>query len=213
MKIQKYDGYFETYPLSATVSKITCPYVGGLCSVHYLDGTVHSLNTVADGYNSQFGLPVSPDGKLLFVSSWDTGLHAYDIITGKEIWHFKSTRIKAVYTAETYVVAVRYGNSILKLNIADGSKIGELRSGTIECSFELSFPYVLIDTYRGKLSVIDMNTLTVARQYARTQINPINAISFMIREVSLKRNKLTISGLEGSLPFCRVIDHHFPPTD
>ena len=146
MRIQKFDGYFEEYITSPIISKVTCPYVGGLCSVHFRDGNVYTLNTVADGYNSQFGIPVSLDGKVLFVSSWETGLHAYSITTGEEIWHFKSTRIKAIYVAETYVVAIRYGESILKLNIADGTKIGELRSGTIECSFGLEFPYILIDT-------------------------------------------------------------------
>lgn len=156
MRIQNHIGYFEETFDSKIISRVTCTYEG-LCSVYFCDGRVHTLTTVADVYNRQFGIPVSLDGKVLFVSSWETGLHAYSVATGEEIWHFKSTRIKAVYVAEKYVVAIRYGESILKLNIADGTKIGELRSGTIECSFGLEFPYILIDTYRGKLSVITLN--------------------------------------------------------
>lgn len=212
MKIQKHNGYFEEYFDSKIISKVVCAY-DGLCSVYFCDGRICTFATVASGYNSQYGIPVSLDGKTLFVSSWETGVHAYNIDTGKEIWHFKSTRIMSVYASEAYVVAVRYGEAVLKLDIADGAKVGELRSGTIEASYELDFLHILVNTYRGKLSVIDMDSLSVVRQYPDSLINPYKAISFMIREVFLDRNKLTIAGLEGPSSFCRIIDDCFLPIE
>ena len=212
MRIQKNNGYFEEFFDSKIISKIACSYAG-LCSVYFCDGKTRTFATMASVYNRQYGIPFSSDGKVLFVSSWETGIHAYDIDTGKEIWRFKSTRIMSVYVSETYLIAIRYGEAILKLDIVNGTKIGELRSGTIEASYELDRLHILADTYRGKLSVIDMDALSVVKQYPDSLINPTKAISFMIREVALKRNKLMITGLECSRPFRRVIDHSFLPIE
>lgn len=210
--IQSHKGYFEEFFDSKIISKVTCTYEG-LCSVHFCDGRICTFETVADGYNRQYGIPASLDGKVLFVGSWEKGLFAYDIETGKEIWRFESTRITSIYVSETHVVAIRYGEAILKLDIANGTKIGELRSGTIEDTFELDPLHILVDTYRGKLSIVDTDALAVVKQYPDPLINPTKAISFMIREASLERNKLTISGLENSRPFCRVIDYNFLPIE
>lgn len=213
MRIQKFSDYFEEYIDSPVISKITCSYLGGLCSVYFRNGTIRSLVTVATGYNSQFGVPVSLDGKILFVSSWETGLHAYDIDTGEKLWHFKSTRIKAVYVSETHVTAIRYGESILVLDITEGSKLKELRSSTIECSYELHSPYVLVDTYKGKFSVINVDSMSIVKSYPKSVTNPRKAISFMVREASLSGSVLSISGLENQRSFCRVIDSTFLPNN
>ena len=212
MKIDCFNGGFKETLDSDVIREILFFY-DGLCKVYFCNGTVKELNTVCDGYNSQFGVPISPDGKILFVSSWETGLHAYNIDSGKELWHFKSTRIKAVYAYDTYLIAIRYCKAVIKLDIADGTKIGEMTSGTIEHSFSVTGPFVLIDTYRGKLSVIDTASLSVFKQYPSKTVNPLNAISFMIRETYLKRNRLTICGLEGPRPFNRVIDPKFLPNE
>ena len=104
---------------------------------------------------------------------------------------------------------MRYGEAVIKFDINDGRKIAELRSRTLEYLYDLSAPFVLANTFRGKLSVIDTETMTIAKQYSPKTVNPANALSLLINEVSLKRNKLTICGFENQWPFKRVIDTHF----
>lgn len=215
MRIEYIHGGFIEYLDHEFVEKICCSYDDS-CVVHYYDRPPQKLLIECSSYNSQYGYPVSEDGRMLFVSSWENGLTAYDIATNKILWRYKRSRITAVYVYETYVAAVRYGEAILKLDLHTGEVLEQMRSGTIECSWELQAPYILVETFRGKLSVIDTEKMSVAKAYKEKVVNPNHCLSLILKYIQVENNTLTILGVEeypnwddtlkGQKRFTRVID-------
>lgn len=212
MQIKPFTNGFEEIIDSDVVQKIVSTY-DGLCKIYFRDGKTKCVTTNCTAYNSQFGIPTSLDGQIMFVSSWENGLTAYNVDSNSKRWCYKSTRIRSVYVYQTYVVALKYGESIIKFDINNGKKLGELRSGTLEFLYELCAPFVLANTFRGKLSVINTETMSIEKIYQNQKINPSKAISFLIQKAAIERNKLVISGLENQKPFNRIIDTAFIPYD
>lgn len=66
-----------------TVSYVECDIHTGKCIVHYKNDTSCELHIGCSFYNSQYGVPVSEDGQVLFISDWDKDMKAYEISTGK----------------------------------------------------------------------------------------------------------------------------------
>ena len=216
------DGFIE-YPENEFIEKIRFVYDiydnnthRGSCTVYYYHEPPRTIFVECTIYNRLLGYPVSEDGKTLFVSSWENGLIAYDIATNEVLWRLKSTRIKKVTAYSTYVAAVKYGEAILKLDLHTGEVLGQMKSGTIESSWELQAPYILVSNFRGKLSVVNTKEMSVAKAYKEKTINPNSCCSLLIQEVKENDNALIISGLEeypnwnfgakGQKPFERIID-------
>ena len=223
MKYEYLDDGFIEYPENEFIEKIRFIYDlydndthKGLCTVYYYHEPPRTLSIECTIYNRLLGYPVTEDGKTIFVSSWENGLTAYDITNNNILWRFKTTRIKKVTVYSDYVVAVKFGAAILKLDLYTGEVLDQMKSSTIEISWELQSPYILVDTFRGKLSIIDTKKMSVAKAYKEKTINPNNCCSLLIQKVNANNNALIISGLEeyphwdyaitGKSPFERIID-------
>ena len=200
VRVEKFKGGFTTYFQDHTVSKVVS-YYDKTCVIHYTDGSQRTIELtgkdVVDVYNSQFGVPVSDDGSKLFLSSWENGLAAFDTGTNAVLWRYKRSRITKVFIFPDYLVTKRRYESILKFDIDTGELLGMVKSGTLERMFHLVGQYVLVDSYRGKLSIIDTENMTVVKQFPQKLINPFECLSFVIREAEFKENKVIIRGFEG----------------
>lgn len=205
----------------AGLERIECNY-DGVCTVYFYERPPKELNIGCSFYNSQYGIPVSEDGKRLFVGSWETGLCAYDILSGVLLWRFKPGKIRHIFVYSDFLIVSRAYTSVVKIDIETGKMLAEVRSGTLERIFNLGAPYIFVDGLSGKHGVIDVEKMTVVRKYASKIVNPSECLSLMIREVVLQDNAITILGMEeypqknydakmltGGKPFSRIIDPSF----
>lgn len=169
----------------------------GTCSIYFKDGSTadHFVDCEA-AYHEQFGIPVSPDGKLLFVSSWEKGLTAFHTITGEKVWHFRSTKIGTVFAYPNFLIARRYGKALLKLDLRSGIVLQELKSGTLERIYRLDDNYLFVDRLRGKYCVLDAAAMEILKTYSPKTVNPSNCLSLCIREARLQDGQLHIRGFE-----------------
>jgi len=197
----------------------------GTCIIHFHNKPLKELSNIAFSvYNRQYGMPVSEDGSKLFVGDWDKGLCCYDTTSGERLWKYRPAKVREIFVYPTYLVAVRAYASIIKLDIETGELISELRSGTLKDIYDLEYPYVLADSFRGKLCVIDVKSMSVVKDYGsifkNKVINPLNCYSVVVTEATVQDNILVISGFESapngvddnsfeSDPFTRVIDDNF----
>ena len=198
------DGFKEFFP-DGEVGEVLCRNDGS-CVVYFRDGAKKEVKVEYPEYSSIYGIHFSRNGHTLFNISWEKGVIAYDVLSGTKLWHFKSAKISKLFVYETYVVVRKYGEAIIKLDISTGNKLAELRSSTIEGSWRLDDPYILVNWFRGKLSVIDTETMTIYKQYSKQIENPTKAIRFMIVDGFLKKNRLIIKVDCGSGPFEHMID-------
>lgn len=189
-------GFLQHYQ-NPLIDKIQFCFDGN-CVIYLKDGSTRThFVDCGVSYNKQFGIPISPDGMLLFVSSWEKGLTAYHTLTGEKIWHFRSTRIGTVLAYSNFLLAHRYCSALLRLDLSTGTLIQETKSGTIECIQRLDERYVFIDRLRGKYCVIDAETEEIYKNYPNKTVNPRNCWSLCIRTLFLEDGQLYAEGFEG----------------
>lgn len=221
MKIENTTMGFVQRIEKAGLEKIKCNYKG-TCTVYFYDRSPLELNIGCSFYNSQYGIPVSDDGKKLFVGSWETGLCAYDIPSGALLWKFKPGKIRNIFVYADYLIVLRAYTSVVKIDIETGEMLAEVRSSTLERVFDLGAPYIFADRLSGKYGVIDVEKMTVVKKYASKIVNPSECLSLIIGGVVLQDNAITVSGTEeypqknfdakiltGGKPFSRIIDPSF----
>ena len=195
MEIVNIEYGFKENIYNGVINKIVCSYDGN-CRIYFYDGTIKVINVGCDSFNSQYGIPVSQDGRKIFVGSWETGLNAYNTRTGELVWKFKSTRVCSIFVYSKYVIIIKYGKAIIKLNIDNGEVIEQLNSGTIESIYDIGSNYIFIDMYRGKYSVLNSDTMQICKKYNTKLINPTCSLSVIIQNVSLNNNQLKVKGFE-----------------
>ncbi len=192
----------------------------GYCTIYFRNETVvrHFVNCEAV-YQTQFGLPISLDGKLLFISSWEHGLTAFDTLSGELRWQYEKSRIKSVFPYSNFVVACRYGIGLIKIDIGTGTVLQEIKSGTLEHCYYLDRKHLLLDRWRGKLSVLDGEAMGMVKTYSKKIYNPNDCWSLVITNVYLQHREIIIEGFENyanrdfqdsnQRTFRRVLDSSF----
>ena len=223
MRIENIDfGFVEVIEHSG-IEKIICKY-NGICTIYFYDRPPCQINIGCSSFNAQYGIPISEDGRKLFVGSWEMGLCAYDILSGTQLWKYKSGKIRNIFVYPDFLIVARAYSSVVKVDIETGTLLSEIRSGTLERIFKLDTSFIFADTISGKHSVIDIDKMCVVKKYPAKIINPHNCLSLMVRDAVLKENILTIIGLEEypqknftpntfvrCKPFSRIIDPNFIP--
>ena len=210
----------------------------GNCTIYFYNKPPKQLKIDFSAmYHSGHAISVSEDGSKMFVVPWENvidgkrvGLWAYDIDTGTLLWSFPKGNVGSISVYDDDIVILGGGlaprMSIFKLDINTGEVLGELKSGTLETLFELSGSYLLANSFRGKLSVVDVESMSVVKNYGSIfkskVINPLNCYSVVVTEATVQDNILVISGFENhqngvyddnndfeGKPFTRVIDDNF----
>ena len=215
---------------NSVIEKVVCTY-DGICTIYFYNKPPRELEIGCSVYNAQYGVPVSEDGRKLFVGSWEKamgglkkGIMAYEIETGTLLWHLQEGRIRSIFVYRKYLIAIKADAAVLKIDVDTGKVLGQIKSGTIDCAYNLCSPYILVNTIRGVLSVLDTQRMNVVKKYSAKKVNPNNALSCVIRDVALCGNELVIFGFEdgqhnaassiefeisNQKNFARVIDNEF----
>ena len=223
IRIERIDGGFVEFIENGVIEKVVCMY-DGTCTVFFYGKSPKAFNVGCSSYNSQYGIPVSEDGRKLFVGSWEKGLFVYEISSGEILWKLKGSKVTSIIVQRTYVIAKKYGSSIVKLDIDNGAVLAEIKSGTIERQFYLGNHNILVDSIKGRLCVLNFENMSIVKDYGSKFnskiINPTNSLSVLIQDATLQGNALTLHGVEqeqssntlklsSQKHFSRVIDSAF----
>lgn len=168
----------------------------GTCKVFYSDGTAKEVTVRTDIYNTQYGIPVSEDGTILFVGNWDDGIWAIDINTNMLLWHIRQKKVRKIFAYNQYITALKQGSSIFKIDIETGKILEEIRSPTIENYFKIDNQRVLVDRIKGKLSVFNTQKMVVEKTFSGEVVNPNNCLAQVIRKAFSVDGEIYISGFE-----------------
>ena len=188
------NGFWERFP-SSTIEKILCSF-DGYCRVYFLDGRRSEIQLECTVYNEQYGYPVSERHGLLFSTSWQHGVSAYDLFTGEIRWKVPGSRMTRAFPIGDYLIVMRYGYALLKLDIQAGALLSKISGGTLEHQFWLTGPYVFVECVRGKHVILNTDTMQIVRSYRPQEINPKQCLSFAILDAEITDNGLVISGFE-----------------
>lgn len=214
MRVERINGGFITFVENCIVERVVCKY-GENATVIFCNHPPKELKIVeCSSYQSQFGTPVSHDGNTLFVSSWEKGLYAYDIPSGKLLWRLKGARMTEISVYPSYLVVLQSDKAIHKIDISDGQLLATIKSGTILRHYKLIDSFVLVNSVRGKLSLLDTKQMEIIKQYSKKIFDPANYPATLLR-AELHKNQLIIHGgldqsidVNGWTAFQRVIDEN-----
>ena len=172
-------------------------------------------------YQHQFGVPFSFDGKLLFFYTWEKGVEAISLETGETVWKLHAKHAGRIAVYDSYIIVIQQEIAVLKVDIGTGEILARIGCDA-EDRFALGGPYQLIDSIRGKLSVLDTRDMTVKKTYSKNVIRP-QGWDTLILDAVLKDKVLTLSGWEyiktdgqnraEPKRFSRVIDDSFAIED
>lgn len=189
------DGFLQEY--NNLYIKEIMFYYAGKCRIVFQDGMEKEYAFCFDAvYLSQFGAPISDDGRLLFISDWERGLSVFDTYTGEQRWHYKVTRIGKVLVFPSFVLAEKLNERLIQFNIRTGEVMNQIKSGTIEELFYLTEKEVLVCSVRGKVSVVDAATLRIIKCYSNKETNPSDCLSQVIRDARLVDGEIVLYGFE-----------------
>ena len=112
---------------------------GDCCEVIFIDGSsvIHKLNN-SSVYTSQYGVPLSADGSVMYVSDWYHGLTAYDTRSGNQLWRIKKSHIRMTQLFSDFGVTVQYGKALIQFDCKSGEILNTIDSRQIEDMFYLS---------------------------------------------------------------------------
>lgn len=218
MHVKRTKNGFVSIIQNGIVDRIECSY-GESCTIYFYHIPPKKINIALSSFNLQYGIPVSDDGRTLFISSWEDGISAYDTLSGSIRWRLKIKKATSIIVYSAYVVLQKQGESLIKIDIENGTVLDTLRSGTIQRQFELLNPYILVDSIRARLSVVDTDRMCVVKQYGRDIVNPRKCLSLLIQNAMLQEGTVSIQGIEQypdgdhtkdrQYEFYRVIDSNF----
>ncbi len=208
-------------PDSPTVDRAELDCDTGRCTVSFRDGSTASFVREWENYHVyRYGLCFSGDGKILFTGDWRKGLFAIDAHSGETVWHYRPARIREIIVFPGYLIALRHGCSLVKLDLHTGELLGEISGRSLKGCWRLDGRHVLLDSKGGRLCAVDTENLKTVKTYrisgAGSAINPRDCLSLVIRKAWLEAGKLLLSGFEeypnrdyaasGAADFVRTLD-------
>ena len=189
------DGFLQEYN-NPYIKEVMFYYTGN-CRIKFQNGIEKEYTFCFDAvYLSQFGAPISDDGRLLFISDWEHGLSVFDTDTGEQCWHYKATRIGKVLVFPSFVLAEKFNERLIQFDIRTGKVMNQIKSGTIEELFYLTEKEVLVCSVRGKVSLVDAATLHIIKCYSNKETNPSDCLSQVIRDARMVDGEIVLYGFE-----------------
>lgn len=217
MKIMKTaNGFEQLFEQHSVVEKLQCDYKDGTCTIKFRNNTVKKIFANCTVFNEQYGIPISEDGSKIYINSWEKGLTAYDTKDGRILWKTNIKSLSKVFVFQEFIIALKSGSCIIKINDENGSVIDQIKGSSIEDIYNLQYYFFLIISWKKNLCVVDTSTMSVIKNYSLSIANPNKCLSFVIQTAKLKKGYLVIEGFEefpnmnfsnkGVKFFSRVID-------
>ena len=197
MRIDRFCDKCILYPETEAIRKVELLYDSGLCTIRFRDGTSSSFLHDWEAYHvAYYGLIFTRDGKTVFTGSWEKGVYALDTASGKIIWHYRCTKIRELFAFSNYLVAMRFGDSLCKIDSTAGTLLGRLSGSAFESCWRLDDKHILIESKYGKLCVIDTDLMQIVHKYGSQVFNPNRCIGLVIQNAWIKNGSVMIRGIE-----------------
>ena len=197
MKIERLPDKCILYPDLEVISRVELLYDSNRCTILFRDGTISSFIHNWEAYHvAYYGLSFSNDGRTVFTGNWDKGIYALDTASGEIIWHYKCTKVRELFAFSNYLVAMRFGDSLCKIDSTTGILLGRLSGSAFESCWQLDDKYILIESKYGKLCIVDTDLMQIVHKYGAPVFNPNGCIGLVIQNAWLKNGSVMISGIE-----------------
>ncbi len=169
----------------------------GFCRIRKGGKTRSSFQTIYERvFNGQYPPPLSPDGRRLYIGSWRSGLHCYDVSTGKVRWRKGPGRVRNIYAFKGLVLAEMEGRGLYLRKEDNGDLVRVISMSGISFVHLLRRNLLMAGPYRQKYLGFEVPKLQLSFELSELAMNPNGCLSFRPLSASLSRNALTVRGFE-----------------
>jgi hypothetical protein len=170
----------------------------GLCRAYTASSDlVSQFPTVYElAFNSQYGTPLSPDGRRVFIGNWYRGLFCYSTVTGDLLWHKGPGKVRMIVPTADHVIVEMCDRGIYKRDLSTGELVAQVKMTAIEILLPISGSEILAGPTRGSYSLYSIPNLRELQRITSSLLDPTRCLSVTIREAEKKDNLLVVRGWE-----------------
>jgi hypothetical protein len=170
----------------------------GILSVYGKDKNILcTFKTPASvAFNRQYGTPISKDGKIVFIGVWEKGLYCYSLMRGKMLWRQGPGKVRRIIVFDKELIIEMADRGIYKRNIEDGKKIQEFKMSSISTFRQIKPDQLFAGPKYGKYFIYKIPSMELLSTINKNKLNIHDCISFVIRKVFYRNDKLMIEGFE-----------------
>lgn len=172
---------------------------GGSCLAYDATGRLLSQfdTDYSFAYNELIGAPLSADGRLLFVSSWERGVSCYDVCSGERIWREGPGRARKLFVVDDRLVVEMVSRGIYVRFCSSGKLVKLVTMTTMQCMFRPHPSRLFVGPKRNQYYLLGLPELEVRRKIKANVINKNECLSFVITGCKLVDDStLRVGGFE-----------------
>jgi hypothetical protein len=154
----------------------------------------HTKASVA--YNRQYGTPISPDGRYVFIGTWEHALFCYSLESGTLVWKQTPGKIRNIIVHENLLFVEMADRGIYVRDLDSGKLLQEIKMSSIDSFFLLNQTELFAGPKNGKYFLFEIPFLKIKTEIKTKSLNIHNSLSFIILDVYYKDNDLMIKGWE-----------------
>jgi len=144
----------------------------------------------------EYGLSFTEDGRMFLSGNWDKGLFAVDSYTGETVWHYKKSRIRNIFVFRDYAVVLRFGVSVIKLDLHSGELLNEIPGKSFESCWRIDERHVMLDRKYNSLYILNSETMSIVKTIPNSVFNPRDCLSCCVQDAWMEDKIIMIKGFE-----------------
>lgn len=147
-------------------------------------------------YNHQYGVPISNDGKFIFIGNWEKGLFCYSVYNGNLVWKQKPGKVRNIITTSDMLLVEVCDKGIQKRAVDTGDLISEIKMKNIQFLHAISENEIFTGYIKNKYFIYEIPSLYEKYSISEAVLNPNKCFSFNILKSIKENGNLLIAGWE-----------------
>lgn len=145
-----------------------------------------------DVYTQVYGVGISPDGKFLFVPSWEKGIYCLSSEDGRLIWHYKRRHARCVYCYEDHITCFFEGDGLRRLSY-DGDEQQRLSFTSGDDCWMLSDGLIFIGPKRNRYYLLHPDTFAIRDEFPAINVTGTEEDPYLVFDVTGTREHITLN--------------------
>lgn len=165
-------------------------------TLHDADGTTRTLpwddRIQMDVYTQVYGVGISPDGRFLFVPSWEQGVACLSAEDGRILWQFRKKHARQVFCCDGFLVCFFEGEALRRISCA-GEELQRLPfTGDASDCWMLSDGALLIGPKRRKFLLLDPLDFSVLNTFPQKAVLGTEDDPYLVWNVTGTSENITL---------------------
>lgn len=200
-KYHKATGLFTTAFDAGVVRQIaletTSFSLDATVSVYFEDGQISKWKTKwISSYIYQFGVAASPDGKYIFIQTWENGLFCLDAHTGEKVWRTKSKRgVTNIFVNESTLLIHQRERALQLVDIHTGEILKEKRPATAWGFTAIDHKHIVCQVTARRWEIIDAEALETKKVFSHRDFTGGHG-DYCINYIKLDGQELVVRGFQ-----------------